>query len=392
MTETWEPRFTYHGFRFVEVTGLPGKPTLDTLAGRVVHDDLESVGKFACSNDLINQIYKNIVWGTSGNYRSLPTDCPQRDERQGWLGDRSEESKGESYLFDISALYSKWLQDMEDSQRESGSIPDVCPAHWPIYSDNVVWPSSSVIIPNMLHRQYGDQQIVARHYESAKKWIDYMLSFVRDGIIDRDSYGDWCVPPEDPTFIHSKDPARITDKALLATSYLYFDLRLMEKYANSLGKADDAKRFAKYAQQLATAFNQRFFKPELGQYDNGTQTSCVLPLRFGLVPADQTERVFEHLVDKIDARNSRPHRHRAGRRTVSQPGSVRPWPSRPFLHDRLAVRLSQLGLHDLPGGDHDLGALERQHRRTLDEFAQPRHAHRRPGDLVLRVPGRHRAG
>jgi len=106
-TETWEPRFTYHGFRFVEVTGLPGKPTLDTLAGRVVHDDLEVVGQFACSNQLINQIYKNIVWGTSGNYRSLPTDCPQRDERQGWLGDRSEESKGESYLFNISALYSK---------------------------------------------------------------------------------------------------------------------------------------------------------------------------------------------------------------------------------------------------------------------------------------------
>jgi alpha-L-rhamnosidase len=299
-TETWEPRFTYHGFRFVEVTGLPGKPTLDTLAGRVVHDDLEVVGQFACSNPLINQIYKNIVWGTSGNYRSLPTDCPQRDERQGWLGDRSEESKGESYLFNISALYSKWLQDMEDSQRESGSIPDVCPAHWPIYSDNVTWPSSSVIIPNMLHRQYGDAQIVARHYESAKKWIDYMLGFVRDGIIDRDSYGDWCVPPEDPTFIHSKDPARITDKALLATSYLYYDLRLMEQYANSLGKKDDAKCFARQAQELSTAFNKKFLKSDVGQYDNGTQTSCVLPLRFGLVPADQEEQVFQHLVDKID--------------------------------------------------------------------------------------------
>ncbi len=261
-TEIWEPRFTYHGFRFVEVTGLPGKPTLDTLAGRVVHDDLEVVGQFACSNPLINQIYKNIVWGTSGNYRSLPTDCPQRDERQGWLGDRSEESKGESYLFNISALYSKWLQDMEDSQRESGSIPDVCPAHWPIYSDNVTWPSSSVIIPNMLHRQYGDAQIVARHYESAKKWIDYMLGFVRDGIIDRDSYGDWCVPPEDPTFIHSKDPARITDKALLATSYLYYDLRLMEQYANSLGKTDDAKCFAKQAQEFSTAFNKKFLNSD----------------------------------------------------------------------------------------------------------------------------------
>ncbi len=299
-TETWEPRFTYHGFRYVEVTGFPGKPTLDTLSGRVVHDDLEVVGQFACSNELLNQIYKNVVWGTRGNYRSIPTDCPQRDERQGWLGDRSEESKGESYLYDISALYSKWLGDMEDSQRASGSIPDVCPAQWPIYSDNVTWPSSSVIIPNMLYRQYGDAKIVASHYDSAKKWVDYMLGFVQDGIIDRDSYGDWCVPPEDPTFIHSKDPARITDKALLATSYLYYDLRLMERYANMLGKKDDAKRFAKQAQELSTAFNKKFLKSDLGQYDNGTQTSCVLPLRFGLVPEGEQQKIFQHLVDKIE--------------------------------------------------------------------------------------------
>lgn len=298
--ETWEPRFTYHGFRFVEITGYPGKPTLDTLTGCVVHDDLEVVGQFACSNDLINQIYKNVFWGTRGNYRSLPTDCPQRDERQGWLGDRSEESKGESYIFDIAALYSKWLQDMEDSQRPSGSVPDVCPAHWPIYSDNVTWPSSTVIVPNMLLRQYGDAAIIARHYDSAKKWVDYMLGFVQDGIIDRDSYGDWCVPPEDPTFIHSKDPGRITSKPLLATSYLYYDLRLMEKYANMLGKEDDAKHFGHKAEKLAAAFNAKFLKASEGQYDNGTQTSCVLPLRFGLVPEELQPEIFAHLVDKIE--------------------------------------------------------------------------------------------
>ena len=108
-TETYEPRFTYHGFRYVEVTGFPGQPTLRNLEGRVVHDDLPRAGEFACSNPLLNQIYHNIFWGTRGNYRSIPTDCPQRDERQGWLGDRSAESKGESYLFDIAALYAKWL-------------------------------------------------------------------------------------------------------------------------------------------------------------------------------------------------------------------------------------------------------------------------------------------
>lgn len=298
-TEQWEPRFTYHGFRYVEVTGWPGKPSLNDLDGRVVHDDVRSAGDFACSNPLINQIYKNVTWGTRGNYRSVPTDCPQRDERQGWLGDRGEESRGEMYIYDAAALYAKWLRDMEDSQKDTGSVPDVCPAHWPIYSDNVTWPSSTVIIPNSLVRQYGDMRIIASHYASAKRWIDYMLGFVQDGIIDRDSYGDWCVPPEDPALIHSQDPQRQTNKALLATAYLYYDLVLMHRYAQILDKSEDALRFAGRADALKAAFNARFLNRELGQYDNGSQTSCVLPLAFGLVPDDMRERVFQRLVHKI---------------------------------------------------------------------------------------------
>jgi alpha-L-rhamnosidase len=297
--ETWEPRFTYHGFRFVEVTGWPGKPTLDDIEGRVVHDDVRRAGDFACSNPLINQIYKNIVWGTRGNYRSMPTDCPQRDERQGWLGDRGEESRGEMYLYDNAALMSKWLCDMADSQKDTGSVPDVCPAHWPIYSDNVTWPSTTVILPSSLLRQFGDAEIIGDHYDSAKKWVDYMLTFVKDGIIDRDSYGDWCVPPEDPKLIHSQDPARQTNKALLATSYLYYDLRLMERYAKQLEQSEDAARFGKLADDLKAAFNKKFYNRELGQYDNGSQTSCVLPLYFGLVPQSERQRVFDRLVRKI---------------------------------------------------------------------------------------------
>jgi alpha-L-rhamnosidase len=298
-TEVWEPSFTYHGFRFVEVTGFPGKPTLEALEGRVVHDDVQRIGEFESSNALLNQIFKNVVWGTRGNYRSIPTDCPQRDERQGWLGDRSEESRGETYIYDNSALYAKWLQDFADSQKPTGSVPDVSPAHWPIYSDNVTWPSSTVIIPSTLYRQFGDSQIIATHYDSAKRWVDYMLTFVKDGITDRDTYGDWCVPPEDPKLIHSKDPARTTDKALLATSYLYYDLKLMERYAKMLDKPEDAKQFAAKAEELKTAFNNKFLNREKGYYDNGSQTSSVLPLYFGMVPDDMKEKVFNHLVEKI---------------------------------------------------------------------------------------------
>ncbi len=254
--ETWEPRFVSHGFRYVEVTGFPGKPDLNSLEGRVVNDDLPVAGNFLCSNELINHIYTNIVWGTRGNYRSIPTDCPQRDERQGWLGDRSEECKGEAYLFDIAPLYAKWRQDMADAQRPNGVIPDVAPAYWPIYSDNVTWPSSAIIIPGALERQFGDRGSIGKNYASAKLWIEHMLTLATNNIISKDSYGDWCVPPEEATLIHSQDPARQTDKALLATSYFYYDLRLMEKFATSLGKTDDVSALAQKAgRRFQAAFN-----------------------------------------------------------------------------------------------------------------------------------------
>ncbi len=297
--EVYEPRFTYHGFRYVEVRGYPGKPTLDSIYGRVVHDDLEPAGTFECSNPFLNRLYSNVVWGVRGNYRSIPTDCPQRDERQGWLGDRSEESRGETYLFNNAAFYAKWLQDISDAQRDSGSIPDVAPPYWPIYNDDVTWPSSAVIIPNTIYRQFADADVIARQYTPAKKWIEYMLRFVTNGIISKDSYGDWCVPPEDPVLIHTKDTNRITSKTLLATAYFYYDLRLMQNYATMLGKTDEAARFATLADEVKAAFNREFLDRERGRYDNGTQTSCVLPLAFGLVPVELRSRLFAHLVDKI---------------------------------------------------------------------------------------------
>lgn len=303
--ETWEPRFITHGFRFVEVSGLPansfpGKAPPFSIEGRVVNDDLPVAGSFLCSNELINRIYTNIVWGTRGNYRSIPTDCPQRDERQGWLGDRSEECKGEAYLFNIAPLYAKWRQDMEDAQRANGSIPDVAPAYWPIYSDNVTWPSSAIIVPSALERQFGDTATIGKNYDGAKRWLEHMLQFATNNLISRDSYGDWCVPPEQPSLIHSKDSARQTDKTLLATAYFYYDLCLMEKYATQLGKTEDAARWKRLAADFKTAFNDRFLDREKGSYSNGTQTSCVLPLAFGLVPDDMKGKIFATLVANIE--------------------------------------------------------------------------------------------
>lgn len=304
--EHYEPRFTYHGFRYAEITGYPGRPTLDSLIGKVVHDDVASAGAFECSKPLINRLHENVRWGTRGNYRSLSTDCPQRDERQGWLGDRSAFARGETYQFDIAALYSKWVQDFEDSQKPSGSMPDVCPPYWPFYSDNVTWPASTIIIPGALLDQYADTRLIARHYPSMVKWIEYMGAFVTNGIIAKDSYGDWCVPPESLELIHSKDPARKTNPAILATSYFTHCLNLLSRYATLLEKPDDARRFTAWASQMKTALNEKFYDREKGYYDNGTQTACVLPLAFDLVPDGERPRVFKQLVHKIEG-ESRGH-------------------------------------------------------------------------------------
>jgi len=297
--ETWEPRFTYHGFRYVEVTGYPGEPPLSAIEGRVVHDSMEQAADFTTSNPLLNHLHKNIFWGVRGNYRSIPTDCPQRDERQGWLGDRSTVSRSESYLFDVAAFYNKWMNDLEDSQRADGSIPDVSPNYWVIYSDDVTWPSTFLLLPGMLYDQYGDLRVLERHYPAFKKWIEHMRGFLKDGLMTKDTYGDWCVPPESPRLIHSEDPARKTNGVLLATAYYYKMLRLMHRYATLLGKREDVAEYDDLAGAIRLAFLARFFKPDLNQFDNATQTSAILPLAFDMESEGTRQAVFGHLVSKI---------------------------------------------------------------------------------------------
>jgi alpha-L-rhamnosidase len=298
--EVWEPRFTYHGFRYVEVRGYPGKPSLDAIEGRVVHDDMTPTADFTSSNELLNQLHHNILWGVRGNYRSIPTDCPQRDERQGWLGDRSNVSRSESYLFDIAAFYTKWHQDLEDSQTEAGGIPDVAPAYWRLYNDDVTWPSTFLFTPYMLLEQYGDKRVITRAYPAMRKWIEHMRGFIRDDLISKDTYGDWCVPPEDPKLIHSKDPARRTDGTLIATAYFQYLLRLMERFAKIAGHEQDAAEYEALARRMQAAFERKFFNPDSGAYGNGSQTADLLPLALGITPREARPKVIDALVKKIE--------------------------------------------------------------------------------------------
>jgi alpha-L-rhamnosidase len=209
------------------------------------------------------------------------------------------------FLFHNAALYGKWVQDMADAQLDTGGVPDVCPAYWPIYSDNVTWPASTVLIPGHLYTQFGDTTVLERHYPSMRRWMDYMTGFIQDDLMPRDTYGDWCVPPEDPALIHSQDPTRKTHPTILATSYYVHCLNLMTQYAGLLSRADDATRYRALATRLTVALNARFYDAQRGYYDNGSQTSCVLPLALGLVPEGQDARVFAQLVSKIsgDSRN-----------------------------------------------------------------------------------------
>lgn len=297
--EVYQPRFTYHGFRFVELTGYPGKPDLSTIEGMVVHDGLGRSGEFSCSNALINHIYKNIFWGIRSNYRSVPMDCPQRDERQGWFGDRAQVSKGEMYVFDTSSLETKWIRDMEDSQRPDGSMPDIAPAFWPFYSNSITFPTLSLVVPGHLYTQYGDWRILETHYDCMRRWVELVIPQITDGILPKDTYGDWCPPPEEPEFWYPKGTERTTDPQIVSTVYFYGDLRLMARFASAIGRDGDAGRYSRLADEIRTAYNKKFFNAEAGVYGNGTQTSAVLSLCLGIVPEDCKQRVFENLVQNV---------------------------------------------------------------------------------------------
>lgn len=297
--ETWEPSFVYHGFRYVEVTGFPGTPAVENFIGKLVYDDIETVGSFECSDTIINKIYRNAWWGIASNYKGMPVDCPQRNERQPWLGDRATGAYGESYLFDNARLYAKWLDDIQQSQTPDGAIPDVAPAFWNYYTDNVTWPGVYIMVADMLFAQYDDLHSIDKHYPSMKKWINYMGKYLKDNILTKDKYGDWCVPPESLELIRSRDSLRNTDGALIATAYYYYLLNRVGSFAFYVGEEDESRMFKNRASDIKDAFNKKFYNPQRKYYANNTVTANLLPLQFGMVPDSLREAVFNNIYNKI---------------------------------------------------------------------------------------------
>lgn len=316
---TWAPRFVYHGFRYVELTGYPD-PKAEDFQFEVVSDDVRTMGTFQSSNETLNTIHQNAWWGVLSNYKGMPVDCPQRNERQPWLGDHAMGSWGESYLFDSGNLFAKWMDDIRDAQREDGCIPDVVPPYFNYYSDNMTWPATFLIVSDMLHTQYGNDQPIRRNYPAMKKWLLHMLGeyINEDYTINRDKYGDWCVPPESLELIHSRDPNRKTDGALIATAYACRMLELMTRFAELQDLDDDANRWKMTRNRMKEAFNNRFLKVKTGTspvpghilypdsvfYDNNTVTANILPLAFDLVPEEHRKAVEDNVIVTIITTNN----------------------------------------------------------------------------------------
>ena len=391
--EVYEPRFTYHGFRYVEVTGYPGEPASDAVEACVVHDDLEPAGDFACSNELLNRIHANCRWGIRGNYRSIPTDCPQRDERQGWLGDRATGCRGEMQLFNVAAFYEKWLTDIADSQRADGSVSDVCPAYWPFYNDNVTWAGTIALVPDdAAANSTATQRLIVRHYPAMRAWVEHMCQFLVDDRMPRDTYGDWCVPPEDPKLdpFQGSDPQdqRRIDRHGVLSTHSAVD----EPVCRAGGQAGTMPpAYASLAERMKTAFNKRFFNAEAAQYDNGTQTSSLLPLSFGLVPGDAARPPVRAARRQDRRRVQVARRHGIGGRAALDARAFGQRSARPGPADRHAAGLSGLGLHGRQGRHDHLGTVERRHGRPGHELGQPRDADRRLAAVDVRVSGRHPA-
>jgi len=292
--EVWEPRFTYHGFRYVEMTGFPGRPNLDMIEGVVVHTSVEKNGSFACSNNLINRIHKTALWTELSNLHSIPTDCPHR-ERCGWLGDAHVSAEMTIYNFDMAQFWTKYMNDIETSLGQGGSTATGKPAS-PGIPCNIStgkrtcgearpdWGSAIAQIPWYMYLYYRDTDVFAHHYPHIKRWVDYLTAMAKDNIVE-DGFGDWC-PPGDNTAMECPPP-------LTSTALYYFDALLLSKMAKLLGKKEDAQNYANLASAIKTAFIKKFFNQQENTF--GCQTADAIALYLDLVPEGKYKEIAESL-------------------------------------------------------------------------------------------------
>lgn len=287
-----EPRFTQHGFRYAEVSGFAGTLSPLDLTAQVVHADIAATGSFESSEQWLNSLFASIDWGQRGNFISVPTDCPQRDERLGWLGDAQIFVRTASYNRDVASFFTKWLDDVADAQLPSGAFSDVAPRLNLTSGGAPAWADAGVIIPWTLHLMYGDRGNLERHYGAMTAWMDFVERGNPDFIRARElgnNYNDWLAPGDD-----------LTPSDLLATAYWAYDAELMGQIAEILGRSDDAAEYQALRSKIGAAFADAFVASD-GSIASGTQTAYVLGLHMNLVPDDLRAQTAKHLVASIEA-------------------------------------------------------------------------------------------
>jgi alpha-L-rhamnosidase len=286
-TETYEPRFTYRGYRYVEVTGYPGTPGLDAVAGVVAHADAPPNGTLTTSDPLVNQIQHNIVWGQKGNFFSVPTDCPQRDERLGWTGDIAAFAPTSTFNMDADTFLAKFTTDLADDQTPDGAFTDVAPAVT-AGSGTAGWGDAGVIIPYTLWQRYGDLQVVRDRYPAMRKWIDYLKAHSTGLIRPAQGYGDWLNVGDD------------TPLDLIGTAYFAHSVDLVAQMADGIGDHTAAAGYRTLWGQIRDAFDAKYVKAD-GTVGTGSQTAYVLALSDGLLPGAQAGPAADRLVANIAA-------------------------------------------------------------------------------------------
>lgn len=310
--EEYEPRFTFHGFRYLHVSGYAGEISLDDLDGRVVHSNMEKIGDFECSDPLINRLQQNIVWGLRGNFLDVPTDCPQRDERMGWTGDAQVFAPTACFNMNTGPFFTKWMKDLQLEQKEDGNVPWVVPnvlkdgggTGWSDGFGGTGWADAAVIIPWTLYQSYGDIQILENQYASMKAWVEYMIKHSGSRYIFDYGFhfGDWLSFAEYYSY-HYNAPdygyaGAHTEKDLIATAYYYHSTSLLSKIASLLGLPEDAERYAKLLPKIKEAFNREFVT-ETGRLISGTQTAYALALGFGLLNEEMRPIVANRLAEDV---------------------------------------------------------------------------------------------
>lgn len=299
--ERWEPRFTFHGFRYAEVNGWPGELRPENLSAVVIHSDMERTGWFECSDPLLNRLHENVIWSMRGNFLDIPTDCPQRDERLGWTGDLQVFSPTASFLYDVSGVLRSWLRDLTIEQRRMGGIvPHVIPSVLGETAGGAAaWGDAATVVPSVLYQRFGDVQILAEQFESMCAWVDSIARVVGDTLLwDKGSqFGDWL----DPTAPPDKPRQARTDAAIIATAYFAHSAELVAHAAEVLGRTEAKQYYAELAAKVKAAFAHEYVTPA-GRLMCDAETAYSLALVFDLLPtAEQRQHAGDRLAELVRA-------------------------------------------------------------------------------------------